>query len=69
MKKLYILMLTALLGGALANAQSPLEGYNAPTYTGGIGNVGNIMTFSTSGALEDLNSISIPKEPSGKIAR
>ena len=69
MKKLYILMLTALLGGALANAQSPLEGYNAPTYTGGIGNVGNIMTFSTSGALEDLNNVAIPKEPGGKIAQ
>lgn len=31
MKKLYLLMLTALLGGALANAQTPLEGYEAPT--------------------------------------
>ncbi len=69
MKKLYLLMLTALLGGALANAQTPLEGYEAPTYTGGVGNVGNIMTFSTSGALEDLNNVSIPKEPGGKIAQ
>lgn len=66
MKKLYLLMLTALLGGALANAQTPLEGYNAPSYTGE-GNAGNIVSFSTSGALEDLTNISIPKTPNGKI--
>ena len=66
MKKLYLLMLTALLGGALANAQNPLEGYNAPSYTGE-GNAGNIVSFSTSGALEDLTNISIPKTPNGKI--
>lgn len=59
-------MLTALLGGALANAQTPLEGYNAPSYTGE-GNAGNIVSFSTSGALEDLTNISIPKTPNGKI--
>lgn len=59
-------MLTALLGGALANAQNPLEGYNAPSYTGE-GNAGNIVSFSTSGALEDLTNISIPKTPNGKI--
>lgn len=68
MKKLYLLMLTALLGGAIANAQSPLEGYEAPTYPK-VGNVGNIVSFSTSGALEDLNNVSIPKEPGGKIAQ
>ena len=68
MKKLYLLMLTALLGGALANAQTPLEGYEAPTYPK-VGNVGNIVSFSTSGALEDLNNVSIPKEPGGKIAQ
>lgn len=66
MKKLYLLMLTALLGGALANAQNPLEGYNAPSYTKE-GNAGNIVSFSTSGALEDLTNISIPKTPNGKI--
>lgn len=66
MKKLYLLMLTALLGGALANAQNPLDGYNAPSYTKE-GNAGNIVSFSTSGALEDLTNISIPKTPNGKI--
>lgn len=66
MKKLYLLMLTALLGGALANAQTPLEGYNAPNYPKE-GNVGNIVSFSTSGALEDLTNIAIPKTPGGKI--
>lgn len=66
MKKLYILMLTALLGGALANAQTPLEGYNAPNYPKE-GNVGNIVSFSTSGALEDLTNVAIPKTPGGKI--
>lgn len=59
-------MLTALLGGALANAQNPLEGYDAPTYPKE-GNVGNIVSFSTSGALEDLTNIAIPKTPGGKI--
>lgn len=59
-------MLTALLGGALANAQNPLDGYNAPSYTKE-GNAGNIVSFSTSGALEDLTNISIPKTPNGKI--
>lgn len=68
MKKLYLLLLTALLGGALANAQNPLEGYNAPNYPKA-GNVGAIVSFSTSGALEDLNNVTFPKEPSGKIAQ
>lgn len=66
MKKLYLLTLTALLGGALANAQNPLEGYDAPNYPKE-GNVGNIVSFSTSGALEDLTNIAIPKTPGGKI--
>lgn len=68
MKKLYLLLLATLLGGAIANAQSPLEGYEAPTYPKE-GNVGNIVSFSTSGALEDLTKISIPKTPGGKIAQ
>ena len=68
MRKFYLLLLVTLLGGAIANAQSPLEGYEAPTYPK-VGNVGNIVSFSTSGALEDLNNVSIPKEPGGKIAQ
>ena len=68
MRKFYLLLLATLLGGAIANAQSPLEGYEAPTYPKE-GNVGNIVSFSTSGALEDLTKISIPKTPIGKIAQ
>ena len=66
MRKIYLLLLATLLGGALANAQNPLEGYNAPNYPKA-GNVGAIVSFSTSGALEDLNNVTFPKEPSGKI--
>lgn len=66
MRKIYLLLLTALLGGAMANAQNPLEGYNAPTYPNA-GNVGAVVSLSTSGALEDLNNVTFPKEPSGKI--
>lgn len=66
MRKFYLLLLVTLLGGAIANAQNPLEGYNAPSYTGE-GNAGNIVSFSTSGALEDLTNISISKTPNGKI--
>lgn len=68
MKKFYLLLLATLLGGALANAQNPLEGYEAPTYSKE-GNVGNIVSFSTSGAMEDLTNITISKTPSGKIAQ
>lgn len=68
MKKFYLLLLATLLGGAIVNAQNPLEGYEAPTYPKE-GNVGNIVSFSTSGALEDLTKISIPKTPGGKIAQ
>ena len=50
MRKIYLLLLATLLGGALANAQNPLEGYNAPNYPKA-GNVGAIVSFSTSGAL------------------
>lgn len=66
MRKIYLLLLTTLLGGALANAQNPLEGYEAPTFSKA-GNCGNIVSFSTSGALEDLTNVSIPKTPNGKI--
>lgn len=60
MRKIYLLLLATLLGGALANAQNPLEGYEAPTFSKE-GNCGNIVSFSTSGALEDLTNVSIPK--------
>lgn len=66
MRKIYLLLLATLLGGALANAQNPLEGYEAPTFSEE-GNCGNIVSFSTSGALEDLTNVSIPKNPNGKI--
>lgn len=71
MRKIYLLLLATLLGGALANAQTPLDGYNAPTYAkdGNVTNAGNIVSFSTSGSLEDLTNIAIPKLPGGKIAQ
>lgn len=53
MRKIYLLLLTALLGGAMANAQNPLEGYEKPNGTSG--NLGNIMSISTTGAHENLN--------------
>ena len=65
MKKNYLFTLAALL---IANAQKPLDGYEEPTFPKD-GNVGNIVSFSTSGALEDLENISIPKTPNGKIAQ
>lgn len=61
-------MLAAGFMAGTMMAQTPLEGYNAPTYPKE-GNVGNIVSFSTSGALEDLTNISIPKTPSGKITQ
>lgn len=66
MKKFYLLLLATLLGGAIVNAQNPLEGYEAPTFTEPK-NCGSIVSFGTSGALEDLTNISIPKLPGGKI--
>lgn len=66
MRKIYLLLLATLLGGAIANAQTPLEGYEAPTFTEPK-NCGSIVSFGTSGALEDLTNISIPKLPGGKI--
>ena len=69
MKKNYLFTLAALLlGSTIANAQKPLDGYEEPTFPKD-GNVGNIVSFSTSGALEDLENISIPKTPNGKIAQ
>ena len=56
MKKNYLFTLAALLlGSTIANAQKPLDGYEEPTFPKD-GNVGNIVSFSTSGALEDLES-------------
>ena len=67
MKKNYLFTLAALLlGSTIANAQKPLDGYEEPTFPKD-GNVGNIVSFSTSGALEDLENISIPKTPNGKM--
>lgn len=69
MKKNYLFTLAALLlGSTIVNAQKPLDGYEEPTFPKD-GNVGNIVSFSTSGALEDLENISIPKTPNGKIAQ
>ena len=57
MKKNYLFTLAALLlGSTIANAQKPLDGYEEPTFPKD-GNVGNIVSFSTSGALEDLENI------------
>ena len=51
MKKNYLFTLAALLlGSTIANAQKPLDGYEEPTFPKD-GNVGNIVSFSTSGAL------------------
>ena len=69
MKKNYLFTLAALLlGSTIANAQKPLDVYEEPTFPKD-GNVGNIVSFSTSGALEDLENLSIPKTPNGKIAQ
>lgn len=69
MKKNYLFTLAALLlGSTIANAQKPLDGYEEPTFPKD-GNVGNIVSFSTSGALEDLENISIPKTPNVNSTR
>lgn len=66
MKKNYLFTLAALLlGSTIANAQKPLDGYEEPTFPKD-GNVGNIVSFSTSGALEDLENISPPITTNGK---
>lgn len=67
MKKFYLLLLPLFIWGMTAKA-APLEGYEAPTLPKE-GNVGNIVSFSTSGALEDLQNISIPKTPTGKMSQ
>ena len=67
MKKFYLLLLPLFIWGTTAKA-APLEGYEAPTLPKE-GNVGNIVSFTTSGALEDLQNINIPKTPTGKMAQ
>ena len=67
MKKFYLLLLPLFIWGMTAKA-APLEGYEAPTLPKE-GNVGNIVSFTTSGALEDLQNINIPKTPTGKMAQ
>lgn len=49
MRKFYLLLLATLLGGALANAQTPLEGYEAPTFDKD-GNNGLVNYIKTEGA-------------------
>ena len=52
MKKNYLFTLAALLlGSTIANAQKPLDGYEAPSFTAP-GNCGKVISLSTSGALE-----------------
>lgn len=53
MRKIYLLLLATLLGGALANAQTPLEGYEAPTFGSG-SQVGKVNYFKTEGATVNL---------------
>lgn len=68
MKKTLLAILAAGFMAGTMLAQTPLTGYNAPAYPKE-GNVGNIVSFSTSGALEDLTNVNIPKTPSGKITQ
>lgn len=64
MKKNYLFTLAALLlGSTIANAQKPLDGYEAPSFTAP-GNCGKVISLSTSGALEnytDLKDLTIGK--------
>lgn len=57
MKKNYLFTLAALLlGSTIANAQKPLDGYEAPSFTAP-GNCGKIISLSTSGALENYTDL------------
>ena len=57
MKKNYIFTLAALLlGSTIANAQKPLDGYEAPSFTAP-GNCGKVISLSTSGALENYTDL------------
>lgn len=57
MKKNYLFTLAALLlGSTIANAQNPLDGYEAPSFTAP-GNCGKVISLSTSGALENYTDL------------
>lgn len=57
MKKNYLFTLAALLlGSTKANAQKPLDGYEAPSFTAP-GNCGKVISLSTSGALENYTDL------------
>ena len=57
MKKNYLFTLAALLlGSSIANAQKPLDGYEAPSFTAP-GNCGKVISLSTSGALENYTDL------------
>ncbi|WP_418206218.1 LamG-like jellyroll fold domain-containing protein, partial [Barnesiella intestinihominis] len=45
-----------LLGSTIANAQKPLDGYEAPSFTAP-GNCGKVISLSTSGALENYTDL------------
>ena len=61
MKKNYLFTLAALLlGSTIANAQKPLDGYEAPSFTAP-GNCGKVISLSTSGpAIVDQYLMLIP---------
>lgn len=57
MKKNYLFTLAALLlGSTIANAQKPLDGYEAPSFTAP-GNCEKVISLSTSGALENYTDL------------
>ena len=57
MKKNYLFTLAALLlGSTIANAQKPLDGYEAPSFTAP-GSCGKVISLSTSGALENYTDL------------
>lgn len=57
MKKNYLFTLAALLlGSTIANAQKPLDGHEAPSFTAP-GNCGKVISLSTSGALENYTDL------------
>lgn len=57
MKKNYLFTLAALLlRSTIANAQKPLDGYEAPSFTAP-GNCGKVISLSTSGALENYTDL------------
>lgn len=45
-----------MLGSTIANAQKPLDGYEAPSFTAP-GNCGKVISLSTSGALENYTDL------------